>query len=168
MTKKSIICNTPDFELHNLYNKPAKAVSAYLGTPEKVEKYSINTCCETGYYQIFHYYSKGLTITTSKSGSKPSSMDDSGRSAMNSLRRRAYCVESIMFKSNYKNALFNSVYIGMNEDIAKKKLKEQLEILPNWEDYFWLDKKNSKGIEINFENNILMSAEIREIYSTML
>ena len=109
----------PDFELHNLYNQPAKKVLEYLGVAEKLEKYSIDTSCEMAYYQIYHYYKKGLTITASKQSNKPSSMDDVGRATVNRLRRSAYIVESIKFDfPNYKIALFKNVKLGMNKDIV--------------------------------------------------
>ena len=159
----------PDFELHNLYNQPAKKVLEYLGVAEKLEKYSIDTSCEMAYYQIYHYYKKGLTITASKQSNKPSSMDDVGRATVNRLRRSAYIVESIKFDfPNYKIALFKNVKLGMNKDIVIENIKKQLEEIPNWTDYFWLDKKKRIGIVFKFETIILKSAEIREIYSSML
>lgn len=159
----------PDFELHNLYNQPAKKVTAYLGKPEKLEKYSIDTCCNMGYYEIYHYPKKGITITASKKSCKPASMDNSGRSIVNSLSRSTYIVESIRFDMpNYKKALFKNVKLGMNKDTVIENIKIQLEPIPNWDGIFWLDKNRLIGIEFEFKANILKSSEIREIYTSML
>ena len=96
-------------------------------------------------------------------------MDDVGRASINRLRRRGYIVESIVCKSiECKTALFKNVEIGMNKDIVKKNIEQQLESVPKWDNYYWLDKNSFKGIELEYENNILKSAEIREIYSSML
>ena len=90
----------PDYKLLEFFGKSEKELVEYLEKPEKIEKYSINTTASTGYYRIYCYYSKGLNISCSKSGSSPSSMDDVGRSLMNGLRRAAYRVESIKFISS--------------------------------------------------------------------
>ena len=103
---KNIDHSVPDFKLHELYGKPSKNVVDYLGKPDKLEKYSIDTSCEMGYYEIYYYNDEGLTISAQKSSYKPSSMDDVGRSATKKLHGRSYVVESILFKNkNYKTVV---------------------------------------------------------------